>query len=51
MKVEEISAVLDILKDLAAPQSIIRIGQEKMLDIEKQVKEKLEQIKRKYKHP
>lgn len=48
MKVEEISAVLAILQDLASPKSTTYLGTIKMIDIEQQVKKRLEQIRKKY---
>jgi len=49
MKVEEISAVLSILQDLVSPRSTTYLGSIKMIDIEHQVKKRLEQIRKKYK--
>lgn len=48
MKVEEISAVLSILQELVAPRSTTYLGNIKMIDIERQVKKRLEQIRKKY---
>lgn len=49
MKVEEISAVLAILHDLASPQFVTYVDDIKMLDIEAKVRERLQFIKEKYK--
>jgi two-component system NtrC family sensor kinase len=48
MKVEEIKAVLTILRDLTSPQVVTYIDNIKMLDIEALVQERLAYIKRKY---
>jgi two-component system NtrC family sensor kinase len=48
MKVEEISAVISILHDLASPQFVTYIDDIKMLDIEAKVRERLKNIKEKY---
>lgn len=48
MKVEEISAVLSILQDLVSPRSTTYLGSIKMIDIEHQVKKRLDQIRKKY---
>jgi len=48
IKVEEISAVLSILHDLASPQFTTYVDDIKMLDIEAKVKERLQDIKEKY---
>jgi len=48
MKVEEISAILSILQDLASPKSTTYLGNIKMIDIEHQVKKRLAQIRKKY---
>jgi len=48
IKVEEISAVLSILHDLASPQFTTYVNDIKMLDIEAKVQERLQDIKQKY---
>ena len=48
MKVEEISAVLSILQDLVSPRSTTYLGSIKMIDVEQQVKKRLDQIRKKY---
>ncbi len=48
MKVEEISAVLSILQDIVSPRSTTYLGNIKMIDIEQQVKKRLEQIRKKH---
>jgi signal transduction protein with GAF and PtsI domain len=48
MKVEEISAVISILRDIASPQFITYIDDIKMLDIDHKVQEHLRFIKNKY---
>jgi GAF domain-containing protein len=48
MKVEEISAVIAILSDLASPQLVTYIDNIKMLDIGAKVQERLAYIKEKY---
>jgi signal transduction protein with GAF and PtsI domain len=48
MKVEEISSVIAILRDMASPQFITYMDDIKMLDIEGKVKERLRFIKEKY---
>jgi two-component system NtrC family sensor kinase len=48
MKVEEISTVLSILRDLASPKSTTYLGNIKMIDIEQNVKKRLDQIRTKY---
>jgi signal transduction protein with GAF and PtsI domain len=49
MKVEEISAVISILRDMASPQFITYMDDIKMLDIDTKVQERLRYIKEKYK--
>jgi signal transduction protein with GAF and PtsI domain len=49
MKVEEISAVLLILRDMVSPQFVTYMNDIKMLDIEAKVQERLRQISKKYK--
>ncbi|MBN1642120.1 MAG: response regulator [Anaerolineae bacterium] len=48
MKVEEISAVISILRDIASPQFITYIDDIKMLDIDHKVQDRLRYIKEKY---
>jgi two-component system NtrC family sensor kinase len=48
MKVEEISAVIGILQDMASPRSITYLGDVKMIDIRAKLEQKLQQIKEKY---
>jgi signal transduction protein with GAF and PtsI domain len=48
MKVEEISAVIGILQDVAAPRTTTYLGKVKMIDIHAEVEKKLQQIKEKY---
>jgi CheY-like chemotaxis protein len=48
MKVEEISAVLSILNDVASPQFVTYMDNIKMLDIGAKVEERLRYIKKKY---
>ena len=49
MKVEEISSVIAILRDIASPQFITYMDDIKMLDIDGKVQDRLHQIKEKYK--
>jgi signal transduction histidine kinase len=49
MKVDEISAVIGILQDMASPRSITYLGEVKMIDIQTELERKLEQIEEKYK--
>jgi two-component system NtrC family sensor kinase len=49
MKVEEISAVISILRDVASPTFVTYMDDIRMIDIEKRVQERLHQIKEKYK--
>jgi two-component system NtrC family sensor kinase len=48
MKVEEISAVIAILRDLASPQFVTYMDNIKMIDIDAKLKERLRYIKEKY---
>jgi DNA-binding response OmpR family regulator/putative methionine-R-sulfoxide reductase with GAF domain len=48
-KVEEISAVIGILKEMASPKSTIYLGETKMIDIREQLAERLKVIEEKYK--
>lgn len=48
MKVEEISAVIGILRDVASPRSTIYLGDVKMIDIHAELERKLQQIREKY---
>jgi signal transduction histidine kinase len=48
MKVKEIEAVLNILRDLASPRVVTYIDDIKMLDIEAKVREHLARIKLQY---
>lgn len=48
MKVEEISSVIAILRDIASPQFITYMDDIKMLDIDSKVQERLAYIKEKY---
>ena len=48
MKVEEISSVIAILRDIASPQFITYMDDIKMLDIDNKVQDRLHQIKEKY---
>jgi signal transduction histidine kinase len=48
MKVEEISAVIGILQDMASPRSITYLGDVKMIDIRAKLEQRLQQIKEKY---
>jgi GAF domain-containing protein/CheY-like chemotaxis protein len=48
-KVEEIAAVISILRELASPKSIIYLGETKMIDIREQLVERLKAIEEKYK--
>jgi len=48
MKVEEISAVISILRDLASPQFVTYMDNIKMIDIEAKVQERLRYIREKY---
>ena len=49
MKVEEISVVIAILRDIASPQFITYMDDIKMIDIDSKVQERLHYIKEKYK--
>ena len=48
-KVEEISAVIGILQEMASPRSITYLEDIKMIDIREQLEKKLQQIEEKYK--
>ncbi|NIO71134.1 MAG: GAF domain-containing protein [Anaerolineae bacterium] len=48
-KVEEIAAVIGILKEMASPKSTIYLGETKMIDIREQLAERLKAIEEKYK--
>lgn len=48
MKVEEISAVIGILRDVASPRSTTYLGDVKMIDIHAELERKLQQIREKY---
>jgi two-component system NtrC family sensor kinase len=48
MKVEEISAVIGILQDMASPRSTTYLGDVKMIDIQTELESKLQQIEEKY---
>jgi GAF domain-containing protein/CheY-like chemotaxis protein len=48
-KVEEIAAVIGILKEMASPKSTIYLGETKMIDIREQLSERLKAIEEKYK--
>ena len=48
MKVEEIKAVLTVLRDLASPQVVTYIDNMQMLDIDTKVQERLRHIKARY---
>lgn len=48
-KVEEITAVIGILKEMASPKSTIYLGDTKMIDIREQLAERLKAIEKKYK--
>jgi GAF domain-containing protein len=48
-KVEEIAAVIGILKEIASPKSTIYLGEMKMIDIREQLAERLKAIEEKYK--
>ncbi len=48
-KVEEIAAVIGILKEMASPKSTIYLGKTKMIDIREQLAERLKAIEEKYK--
>lgn len=48
MKVEEVSAVIGILRDVASPRSTIYLGDVKMIDIHAELERKLQQIREKY---
>ena len=49
MKVEEISSVISILRDMVSPQFITYVDNIKMLDIDNKVQERLQHIQQKYK--
>jgi K+-sensing histidine kinase KdpD len=48
MKVEEISSVISILRDMASPQFVTYMDDIKMLDIEHKVRERLRYLRDKY---
>jgi GAF domain-containing protein/DNA-binding NarL/FixJ family response regulator len=48
-KVEEIAAVIGILREIASPKSTIYLGETKMIDIREQLAERLKAIEAKYK--
>lgn len=48
IKVEEIAAVISILKDMASPQFVTYLDDIQMLDIEAKVQQRLQFIKKKY---
>jgi hypothetical protein len=48
-KVDEIAAVIGILKEMASPKSTIYLGETKMIDIREQLAERLKAIEEKYK--
>lgn len=48
-KVEEIAAVIGILREVASPKSTIYLGETKMIDIREQLAERLKAIEEKYK--
>jgi hypothetical protein len=48
MNVKEITAVLAILQDLAAPKSTTYVNGIKMIDIEEQVQERVRRIREEY---
>jgi two-component system NtrC family sensor kinase len=48
MKVEEISAVIGILQDMASPRSTTYLGNVKMIDIQTELEGKLQQIEEKF---
>ncbi|MCK5558136.1 MAG: hypothetical protein KAJ01_07150, partial [Candidatus Hydrogenedentes bacterium] len=48
-KVEEIVAVIGILREMASPKSTIYLGETKMIDIREQLAERLKAIEVKYK--
>jgi GAF domain-containing protein/FixJ family two-component response regulator len=47
-KVEEMAAVIGILKEMASPKSTIYLGETKMIDIREQLAERLKAIEEKY---
>ena len=47
-KAEEISSVIGILQEMAAPRSTTYLGDIKMIDIRAELENKLQQIKEKY---
>ncbi len=48
-KVEEIAAVIGILREMASPKSTIYLGETKMIDIRERLAERLKAIEEKYK--
>jgi hypothetical protein len=48
MKVEEISSVISILRDIASPQFVTYMDDIKMIDIEHKVRERLRYLRSKY---
>lgn len=48
MKAEEISAVIGILQEMAAPRSTTYLGDVKMIDIRAELEDRLQQIKEKF---
>jgi len=50
MKAEEISAVIGILQEMAAPRSTTYLGNVKMIDIQAELDTRLQQIQKKYQH-